>query len=242
MTQRWKQRPPAARPGATGATDDELRPHQPRSLPEKVLAGRARGRGRRQLLPQPAARLSWAAPRLNQLPLPAALARPRISSGNPDTFYNVHRSEIPKYGGPRVTSTLWADDDVTPRCSTRRSGTRSRTPVPSSTSTATASSEPVYYNGYRAGVDLVGPEGRRGGRRWQPPLASRITSAWSTWRSTACRAAAVLVDVAHHLGHDFAGSSTARRSKRSWRPTTSSVEARRHAADPTRVIATKVLQ
>ena len=49
--------------------------------------------------------------------------------------------------------------------------------------------EAVYYNGYRAGVDLVGPSadarGDGGGT-----CASRTTSASSTWPSTACRVAA----------------------------------------------------
>ena len=61
MSKRWKQRPPGSTWGDWGDDDELGRINL--LTPEKVLAGRARGRGRHQLLPEPAARLSRAARR-----------------------------------------------------------------------------------------------------------------------------------------------------------------------------------
>ena len=55
VTKRWKQRPDGSTWGDWGDDDELGRINL--LTPEKVLAGRARGRGRHQLLPEPAARL-----------------------------------------------------------------------------------------------------------------------------------------------------------------------------------------
>ena len=75
------------------------------------------------------------------------------------------------------------------RCSTRRSGTRSPTSVPSSTPTATASKRPSTTTGTAPGSTSSARSPTRGRRR-RCTAASPATSAWSTWRSTACRVVA----------------------------------------------------
>jgi kynurenine formamidase len=64
--------------------------------------------------------------------------------------------------------------------------------------------EPVYYNGYRAGVDLVGPEpdaARDGGGHLC--FAHHLGLEHMAYQGVQGRG--VLVDLAHHLGHDWRG-------------------------------------
>ena len=64
--------------------------------------------------------------------------------------------------------------------------------------------EAVYYNGYRAGDDLVGP--RPTPRATAAATAASPTiSAWSTWPTSGVQGRGVLVDLAHHLGNDWRG-------------------------------------
>ena len=64
--------------------------------------------------------------------------------------------------------------------------------------------EPVYYNGYRAGVDLVGPKpdaaGDGGGHLC---FAHHLGLEHMAFHGVQGRG--VLVDLAHHLGHDWRG-------------------------------------
>ena len=81
VTKRWTQRPPGSTWGDWGDDDELGRINL--LTPEKVLAGRARGRGRHQLLPQPAARLSRRH-RAEPAAVPAACSRrPRTSTATP---------------------------------------------------------------------------------------------------------------------------------------------------------------
>ncbi len=64
--------------------------------------------------------------------------------------------------------------------------------------------EAVYYNGYRAGVDLVGPTRRRGRRRRGAPLLRPPPRPGAHGRH-GVQGRGVLVDLAHHLGHDWRG-------------------------------------
>ena len=81
VTKRWTQRPPGSTWGDWGDDDELGRINL--LTPEKVLAGRARGRGRHQLLPEPAARLSRRH-RAEPAALPAASSRrPRTWTATP---------------------------------------------------------------------------------------------------------------------------------------------------------------
>ena len=108
MTKRWAQRPDGSTWGDWGDDDELGRINL--LTPEKVLAGRARGRGRHQLLPEPAARLPRRH-RAEPAPLPAdRLAPTEDMDGKPDTFYNVHQSEIASAATPRTSTcgpTTW---------------------------------------------------------------------------------------------------------------------------------------
>ena len=187
VAKRWTQRPDGSTWGDWGDDDELGRINL--LTPEKVLAGRARGRGRHQLLPQPAARLPGRH-RAEPAAAPAGRSRrPRTWTATPTVFYNVHLSEMEKCGHPQVRRRVGRRRGDALRSSTRRSGTRSRTPAPSSTPTATGSRRP-------SSTTATAPASTSSGRRptraatAASTLRSRTTSASSTWRSTACRAAA----------------------------------------------------
>ena len=219
VTKRWKQRPDGSTWGDWGDDDELGRINL--LTPEKVLAGRARGRGRHQLLPEPAARLPRRHRAEPAAPPAACSRRPRTWTATPTTFYNVHMSEMPDFGDPQVRrrvgrrrgDALAAVLDAVGLARPRRRRVRRR-------------------RRRRRGGRLLQrlprrrrprrPEARRRGRRRRPPLASPTTSASSTWRSTACRAAACSSTSRHHLGPRLARRRPRRRSRRSWRPTASS--------------------
>ena len=109
--------------------------------------------------------------------------------GNAGTFYNVHMSEMPDFGDPKYVD-VWADDVVTLSLQYSTQWDSLAHVGAEFDADGDGIEEAVYYNGYRAGADLVGPKPDAAGDGGRPPLASRATSAWSTWRSTACRGAA----------------------------------------------------
>ena len=63
--------------------------------------------------------------------------------------------------------------------------------------------EAVYYNGYRAGVDLVGPKPDRRDGSGHLCFAHHLGLEHMAFHGVQGRG--VLVDLAHHLGHDFRG-------------------------------------
>ena len=78
--------------------------------------------------------------------------------------------------------------------------------------------ESVYYNGYRAGVDLVGPsDDARGDGAGHACFAHHLGLEHMAFHGVQGRG--VLIDLAHHLGHDAQAVKLAS-SRRSWRPTT----------------------
>ena len=218
MTKRWKQRPPGSTWGDWGDDDELGRINL--LTPEKVLAGRARGRGRHQLLPEPAARLPGRH-RAEPAAVPAAsLAPTEDMDGNPDTFYNVHMSEMPECGDPKYVD-VWADDVVTLSLQYSTQWDSLAHVGAEFDADGDGVEEAVYYNGYRAGRRPRRTEATTPRATAAATAASRTTSAWSTWRSTACRAAACS-STSRTTSATSGAASTARRSRRSWRPTTSS--------------------
>ena len=109
--------------------------------------------------------------------------------GTPDTFYNVHMSEMPDFGDPKYVD-VWADDVVTLSLQYSTQWDSLAHVGAEFDADGDGVEEAVYYNGYRAGTDLVGPSTDAPRRRQRPRVRSPSTSASSTWRSTACRAAA----------------------------------------------------
>ncbi len=64
--------------------------------------------------------------------------------------------------------------------------------------------EPVYYNGYRAGVDLVGPKPDAAGDGGQHRcFAHHLGLEHMAYNGVQGRG--VLIDLAHHLGHEWRG-------------------------------------
>ena len=141
---------------------------------------------------------------LNQRRHPPVVAPTEDMNGAPGTFYNVHMSEMEDFGDPKYVD-VWADDVVTLSLQYSTQWDSLAHVGAEFDADGDGVEEAVYYNGYRAGDDLVGPVGRRPRRRRRDTGPSPTTSGSSTWPSTACRAAGVLVDLAHHLGHDWRG-------------------------------------
>src|SRR5580704_2373631 len=199
MTKRWKQRPPGSTWGDWG-DDDELGRINLLN-PDKVLQGvREVEAGRSFCLSLPldypggtALNQRW------QLQVPAPTEDMR---GNPATFYNVHMSEMDE-GGPRYVD-VWADDVVTLSLQYSTQWDSLAHVGAEFDADGDGTEEAVYYNGYRAGVDLVGPApdaaGDGGNHRC---FAHHLGLEHMAHHGVQGRG--VLVDLAHHLGHDWRG-------------------------------------
>src|ERR1043165_678707 len=77
--------------------------------------------------------------------------------GNPGTFFNVHMSSMPDYGDPKYVD-VWADDVVTLSLQYSTQWDSLAHVGAEFDADGDGIEEAVYYNGYRAGIDLVGPK------------------------------------------------------------------------------------
>ena len=217
MTKRWKQRPPGSTWGDWGDDDELGRINL--VTPDKVLEGvREVEAGISFCLSLPLDYPGGTA--LNQRRHPPVLAPTEDMDGNPGTFYNIHMSEMDEYGDPRYVD-VWADDVVTLSLQYSTQWDSLAHVGAEFDADGDGVEEPVYYNGYRAGTDLVGPQRRRRPATAAPTAASPTTSASSTWRTTASRAGGCWSTWPTTWATTGAGS-TARHSRGSWRRTTSS--------------------
>ena len=119
---------------------------------------------------------------LNQRRRPPRLAPTEDLEGNPEAFFNIHMSDM----DPRYVD-VWADDDVTLSLQYSTQWDSLAHVGAEFDVDGDGVEESVYYNGFRADVDIVGPHPT------QPATdvatrASANTSASSTWRTTGCRA------------------------------------------------------
>ena len=185
MTKRWKQRPAGSTWGDWGDDDELGRINL--LTPDKVLQGvREVEAGLSFCLSLPLDYPGGTA--LNQRRHPPVVAPTEDMRGNPATFYNVHMSEMEESAIPRYVD-VWADDVVTLSLQYSTQWDSLAHVGAEFDADGDGAEEAVYYNGYRAGVDLVGP-------RPTPRATAAITgvspttSVWSTWRSTACKGAA----------------------------------------------------
>jgi kynurenine formamidase len=144
---------------------------------------------------------------LNQRRHPPKLMPTEDMNGVPGVFYNVRMDEMPDWGDPRYVD-LWADDVVTLalQYSTQWD---SLAHVGAAFDVAGDGVESnVYYNGYRAGVDLVGPsEDARGDGSGHGSFAHHLGLEHMAAHGVQGRA--VLVDLRHHLGDDWQGVNLA---------------------------------
>ncbi len=203
MTKRWSRRPEGSTWGDFG-DDDELG-RLNLLTPAKVLEGvREIEAGRSFCLSLPLDFPGGTA--LNQRRYPPVLSPTEDMAGNPESFYNVHMSAMPE-GGKRFID-VWADDVVTMSLQYSTQWDAFAHVGAEFDADGDGIDEAVYYNGYRAGIDLVGPStDARGDGSGHRCFAHHLGIEHMAYKGVQGRG--VLVDLAHHLGHDWQGVSLA---------------------------------
>jgi len=199
VTKRWTRRPEKSTWGDWGDDDELGRINL--LTPQKVLQGVAEVQaGRSFCLSLPLDFPGGTA--LNQRRHPPVLAPTEDMAGTAATFYNVHMSQMDE-GDARYVD-VWADDVVTLSLQYSTQWDSLAHVGAEFDADGDGVEEAVYYNGYRAGVDLVGPEPDAAGdgvghRCFAKHLGLEHMAA------TGVQGRGVLVDLAHHLGHDWRG-------------------------------------
>jgi kynurenine formamidase len=200
VTKRWKQRPPGSTWGDWG--DDDQLGRINLLTPEKVLQGaREVEAGISFCLSLPLDYPGGTA--LNPRRHPPVLAPTEDMEGNAATFYNVHMSEMDEYGDPRYVD-VWADDTVTLSLQYSTQWDALAHVGAEFDADGDGIEEPVYYNGYRANVDLVGPELDAAGDGGRHVCFARHLGL-EHMAATGVQGRGVLVDLVHHLGHEWRG-------------------------------------
>ena len=198
MTKRWNQRPPGSTWGDWGDDDELGRINL--VTPEKVLEGvREVEAGISFCLSLP---LDFPGGTiLNQRRHPPRLAPTEEMDGTPEVFYNVHMSEMPGFGDAKYVD-VWADDVVTLSLQYSTQWDSLAHVGAEFDADGDGVEEAVYYNGYRAGTDLVGPsDDARGDGSGHASFAKHLGLEHMAFHGVQGRG--VLVDLAHHLGHDW---------------------------------------
>jgi kynurenine formamidase len=198
VTKRWKQRPPGSTWGDWGDDDELGRINL--LTPEKVLEGvREVEAGVSFCLSLPLDYPGGSA--LNQRRYPPVLAPTEDMDGAPDVFYNVHQSTMKDWGHPSLVD-VWNDDKVTLFLQYSTQWDSFAHAGAEFDADGDGVEEAVYYNGYRAGVDLVGPHddaaGDGSGHRC---FAHHLGLEHMAFHGVQGRG--VLIDVEHHLGRDW---------------------------------------
>ncbi len=198
MTKRWKQRPPGSNWGDWGDDDELGRINL--VTPDKVLEGvREVEAGISFCLSLPLDYPGGNA--LNQRRYPPVLAPTEDMDGNADTFYNIHMSEMADFGDPKYVD-VWADDVVTLSLQYSTQWDSLAHVGAEFDADGDGVEEAVYYNGYRAGTDLVGPTtdaaGDGGSHRC---FAHHLGLEHMAYHGVQGRG--VLVDLAAHLGDEW---------------------------------------
>ena len=140
---------------------------------------------------------------LNQRRHPPKLAPTEDMDGNAGVFYNVRMSEMPDFGDPKYVD-VWADDTVTLSLQYSTQWDSLAHVGAEFDADGDGVDEPVYYNGYRAGTDLVGPHDDAAGdgighRSFARHLGLEHMAAHGV------QGRGVLVDLERHFGRDFRG-------------------------------------
>jgi kynurenine formamidase len=200
MSRRWRQRPEGSTWGDFGDDDELGRINL--ITPEKVLQGAAEVRaGVSFCLSLPLDYPGGTA--LNQRRHPPVVSPTEDMEGNSATFYNVHMSEMPDFGDPKYVD-VWADDVVTLSLQYSTQWDSLAHVGAEFDADGDGEEEAVYYNGYRAGEDLVGPsDDARGDGTGHRSFAHHLGLEHMAYHGVQGRG--VLVDLAHHLGHEWRG-------------------------------------
>ena len=200
MPKRWKQRPPGSTWGDWGDDDELGRVNL--LTPEKVLQGvREVEAGISFCLSLP---LDYpGGTSLNPRRHPPKLAPTEDMDGTPDLFYNIHQSQMEKYGHPKYVD-VWADDQVTLALQYSTQWDSFAHAGAEFDADGDRTEEAVFYNGYRAGVDLVGPKPDAAGDGGEHLcFAHHLGLEHMAYHGMQGRG--VLIDLAHHLGHEWRG-------------------------------------
>ena len=200
MPQRWKQRPDGSTWGEWGDDDELGRINL--LTPEKVLQGaREVQTGETFCLSLPLDFPGGTA--LNQRRHPPRLAPTEDMDGQPAVFFNVPMAQMKEWGDPRLID-VWADDDVTLSLQYSTQWDSLAHVGAQFDADGDGVEESVYYNGYRAGTDLVGPaEDARGDGSGHRSFAHHLGLEHMAFHGVQGRG--VLVDLRHHLGDDWQG-------------------------------------
>jgi kynurenine formamidase len=200
VTKRWTQRPEGSTWGDWGDDDELGRVNL--ITPEKVLQGAREVRaGVSFCLSLPLDYPGGTA--LNQRRYPPRVSPTEDMKGVAATFYNVHMSEMEDWGDPRFVD-VWADDVVTLSLQYSTQWDALAHVGAEFDADGDGVEEAVYYNGYRAGVDLVGPsDDARGDGSGHRSFAHHLGLEHMAFHGVQGRG--VLVDLAHHLGDDWKG-------------------------------------
>jgi kynurenine formamidase len=138
---------------------------------------------------------------LNQRRPPPRVAPTEEMDGTPEVFYNVHMSEMPDFGDPKYVD-VWADDVVTLALQYSTQWDSLAHVGAEFDVDGDGVEEAVYYNGYKAGVDLVGPsDDARGDGSGHRSFAHHLGLEHMAAHGVQGRG--VLVDLHHHLGDDW---------------------------------------
>jgi kynurenine formamidase len=198
VTRRWKRRPDGSTWGDWGDDDELGRINL--LTPAKVLQGvREVEHGISFALSLPLDYPGGTA--LNQRRHPPVLAPTEDMDGTPATFYNVHQSTMEKWGHPKYVD-VGVDDVVTLSLQYSTQWDALAHAGAEFDADDDGTEEAVFYNGYRANVDLVGPQpDARGDGSGHRCFAHHL--GLEHMAATGVQGRGVLVDLAHHLGHDW---------------------------------------
>jgi kynurenine formamidase len=198
VAKRWQQRPPGSTWGDWGDDDELGRINL--LTPEKVLQGvREVQAGIRFCLSLPLDYPGGTA--LDRRRPPPRLAPTSDMEGNAATFYNIHQSEMKKWGDPRYVD-VWNDDVVTLALQYSTQWDSLAHAGAEFDADGDGVEEAVYYNGYRGGVDLVGPQPDAAGDGGEH-LCFAHHLGLEHMAASAVQGRGVLVDLAHHLGREW---------------------------------------
>jgi kynurenine formamidase len=198
VTKRWKQRPEGSTWGDWGDDDELGRINL--LTPEKVLQGvREVEAGITFCLSLPLDYPGGSA--LNQRRYPPVLSPTEEMDGTPDVFYNVHQATMPDWGNPKYVD-VWNDDKVTLWLQYSTQWDSFAHAGAEFDADGDGVEEAVYYNGFRAGVDLVGPgKDVTGDGAGHGCFAHHLGLEHMAFHGVQGRG--VLIDVAKHFGDEW---------------------------------------